>query len=251
MQSLIIAFSMYSRIPMPRADWDEKNMRYAFCWFPLVGLVIGLIQTGVWYALTALGAGVLLKGCVLAAAPLLVTGGIHLDGFMDTADARNSFGDREKKLDILKDPHIGAFAAIHCAVYMVLTVGLWSQADEGTVRLMIFAFALERALSGLAAVTMKNARGSGTLASFSEAAEKRIVTVILDVEAVLCVLIMLYIRPAGGGAVMAGAMAAFLMYRSMAMREFGGITGDLAGWFLQVCELLMLAAVTAVSLVLL
>lgn len=40
MQSLIIAFAMYSRIPMPRADWNDKNMRYAFCWFPVIGLVI-------------------------------------------------------------------------------------------------------------------------------------------------------------------------------------------------------------------
>ena len=44
MQSLIIAFAMYSKIPMPRADWNDKNMRYAFCWFPVIGLVIGLVD---------------------------------------------------------------------------------------------------------------------------------------------------------------------------------------------------------------
>lgn len=37
MQSLIIAFAMYSRIPMPRADWNDKNMRYAFAGSPLLG----------------------------------------------------------------------------------------------------------------------------------------------------------------------------------------------------------------------
>ena len=52
MQSLIIAFAMYSKIPMPRADWNDKNMRYAFCWFPVIGMVIGLVELAVFYILT-------------------------------------------------------------------------------------------------------------------------------------------------------------------------------------------------------
>lgn len=55
MQSLIIAFAMYSKIPMPRADWNDKNMRYAFCWFPVIGLVIGLMELAVFYILTISG----------------------------------------------------------------------------------------------------------------------------------------------------------------------------------------------------
>ena len=54
---------------------------------------------------------------------LLVTGGIHLDGFMDTTDARSSYGDREKKLAILKDSHVGAFAVIGCSFYLILSAG--------------------------------------------------------------------------------------------------------------------------------
>ena len=50
MQSLIIAFAMYSKIPMPRADWNDKNMRYAFCWFPVIGLVIGVIGAYIFCA---------------------------------------------------------------------------------------------------------------------------------------------------------------------------------------------------------
>ena len=88
MQSLIIAFAMYSKIPMPKADWTEKNMRYAFCWFPLVGLVIGLIEMAVFRLLLLGQAGALMKGAVLTAVPLMITGGIHLDGWIDTRDAR-------------------------------------------------------------------------------------------------------------------------------------------------------------------
>lgn len=123
MQSLIIAFAMYSKLPMPRVDWNEKNMRYAFCWFPFVGLVIGLVEWGTFYLLELCRAGGVLKGAVLTVLPLLITGGIHLDGFMDTTDARSSYGDREKKLAILKDSHVGAFAVIGCGMYLLMSAG--------------------------------------------------------------------------------------------------------------------------------
>ena len=88
MQSLIIAFAMYSKIPMPRADWNDKNMRYAFCWFPVIGMVIGLVELAVFYILTKWQAGSVFRGVCLMAVPLLVTGGIHLDGYADTCDNR-------------------------------------------------------------------------------------------------------------------------------------------------------------------
>lgn len=77
MQSLIIAFAMYSRIPMPRADWNDKNMRYAFCWFPVIGLVIGLVTGAVFYILTEWQVGSVFRGVCLTAVPLWITGGIH------------------------------------------------------------------------------------------------------------------------------------------------------------------------------
>ena len=67
------------------------------------------------------------------AVPLLVTGGIHLDGFMDTTDARSSYGDMEKKLAILKDSHVGAFAVIGCSFYLILSAGAWSEIDANGI----------------------------------------------------------------------------------------------------------------------
>lgn len=140
MQSLIIAFAMYSKIPMPRADWNDKNMRYAFCWFPVIGLVIGLVELAVFYILTKWQAGSVFRGVCLMAVPLLVTGGIHLDGFMDTTDARSSYGDREKKLAILKDSHVGAFAVIGCSFYLILSAGAWSEIDAKGIVVMANGF---------------------------------------------------------------------------------------------------------------
>ena len=184
--------------------------------------------------------GSVFRGVCLTAVPLWITGGIHLDGFMDTTDARSSYGDREKKLMILKDSHVGAFAVIGCGIYMMLSVGAWSEIDADGIRIMIMAFVLERALSGLAAVNFKGARKDGMLTAFREPARKRMVTVVLVTEAIAVACVMCYLWLPGGVLCCIGALLMFSFYYKTAMKEFGGTTGDLAGWFLQNCELVML-----------
>ena len=97
--SCIIAVSMYSKIPMPNVEWTEERMRYVMCFFPLVGIVQGA-ALGLWLhlALDVLNLSVGAAALTGAAIPMLVTGGIHMDGFLDTMDAIHSYGDREKKL---------------------------------------------------------------------------------------------------------------------------------------------------------
>lgn len=103
LQSCSIAFSMYSRIPMPRTEWNQENMKYAMCFFPLVGVVIGGIVFFVSKILLYFNVSDLFYSVTLTLLPVIVTGGIHMDGFMDTSDALGSYGSREKKLEILKD----------------------------------------------------------------------------------------------------------------------------------------------------
>ena len=87
LETIAVAFAMFSAIPCPQPVWTEKNMRCALCAFPLVGAVCGLLLWG-W---TALAGWLPLPGVLAAAGqcllPVLVTGGIHLDGYADTCDA--------------------------------------------------------------------------------------------------------------------------------------------------------------------
>ena len=84
LQSVLLAFALYSRIPVPQAKWNEKNMRYCICFLPLVGLVIGAVQFVAFFLLAKISAGPVFSGAVLAALPVILSGGIHMDGFMDT-----------------------------------------------------------------------------------------------------------------------------------------------------------------------
>ena len=108
LQTIAVAFAMFSALPVPQFAWNQKNMRYAMCAFPLIGAVIG----GLWCLCGALPLPMPAKAAGFCLIPVWVTGGIHLDGYADTCDALSSYGDREKKLEILKDPHCGAFAVI-------------------------------------------------------------------------------------------------------------------------------------------
>ena len=84
---IAMAFAMFSRIPMPRVEWKKENMRYMLCALPLVGAAIGLALTlWVWVCLR-LKIGQTLFAAGIALIPLLLSGGIHMDGFCDTADA--------------------------------------------------------------------------------------------------------------------------------------------------------------------
>ncbi len=243
--SLVIAFSMYSRIPMPRMEWTRERMEYALCFFPLVGLVMGVLLCLVFPAVEWLSGGAPLpRGVCGTALPLLLTGGIHMDGFLDVSDARSSFGDARKKLEILKDPHIGAFAVIRCGMYLLLYLGIFSMIDRSMLPAVGAVYVSERALSGWSVVSFPKAKKEGLAASFADGAKKRAVELCTAVYLLwsLCV----FWRTMGLLAACAGAAAAaalFVWYKRMAVREFGGVTGDLAGYFLQTAELALVAVV--------
>ena len=92
---------MYSQIPMPQFTWQDKEMKYAFCFFPWVGAAIGGITMFWWWFCGKFSVGNVAFAMIGTAIPLAVTGGFHVDGFMDTMDAFHSYQPREKKLEIL------------------------------------------------------------------------------------------------------------------------------------------------------
>ena len=240
LESVMIAFSMFSAIPMPQREWNERNIRYSLCAFPLVGAVIGVCGWGWWRLCLRFALPQLLRGAGLCLLPVMITGGIHLDGYADTWDALACHGSREKRQEILKDPHLGAFAGIRLCMYFTATLALWTVAEELPLTVLMGIFALSRTLSGLALVTFPLREGSGLARLFAEAAERKSVRMaLLALGALLLTLLCLK----GAWPAAPAAAGVFLVWRRMCVRDFGGLSGDLAGWFVQTAELWMLAAV--------
>lgn len=177
LETVCVAFAMFSALPVPHVDWNERNMRYAMAAFPLVGAVIGAL----WCVCGLLPLPDMLKAAGFCLIPVAATGGIHLDGFADTSDALSSYGDREKKLAILKDPHCGAFAVIRLCGYFVLYFALCAclRFTPRVGAVWTLALVLERALSGYAVATFPMAKNTGLAHTFATAADKRRVQIVL------------------------------------------------------------------------
>ena len=242
LKTIAIAFSMFSVVPVPQFDWEERNMRYMLCAFPLVGALIGAAMAG-WDVLCtylALPSSVTALGLCLL--PVLISGGIHLDGFCDTHDALASRADPEKKRQILKDPHIGAFAVVHLVMYFMILFVIWMVLPVKRPAAVGACFVLSRSLSAAAVASFPIAPGAGLARTFADTAHRGRVLVFSLLLSAACVIFM---GLNGGLWMAAAALGVFLWYRFALIRQFGGLSGDLAGWFVETAQLWMLIALYA------
>lgn len=249
LRSLAMAFSCFSRIPVPHVSWEESNMRYMMAFFPFVGAVVGAMIVLWEVVVQVTGFGSVLRAVGFAIIPLAVTGGIHLDGFADVVDALSSHAEPERKRQILKDPHVGAFAVIGVAAYLLAYFGLATEVPVRWRAIAILAcvHVLVRCESGIATVVFKGSGEAGSmLASFRDSA-RRGSLVMLIVEYLGVAALMVVLSPAVGGITLAIGALAFALLHPFAKRSFGGMSGDIAGFFLQVCEIAMLASLVVAA----
>lgn len=237
--SFKIAFSMYSKIPMPKSDWSKENMRYIMCFFPWIGVLIG----GVMWLWGNLGLMITQSrtfyAVILVLIPVFMTGGIHMDGLLDTSDALHSYQSRERKLEILKDSHAGAFAILTAAVYFLFSLGVYSELTLTGLPVVCIGFVLSRALGGFSIASFPMAKNTGLAATFSDGAQKKTVRLVSLIYVILCGILMVLYHPVLGICALLGAALEYLYYYKMSMKEFGGITGDLAGFHMQISELVI------------
>lgn len=248
-RSFFIAFSVYSKIPMPQFAWKEEDMKYTFCFFPWVGAVIGVCFYCWNYVCALYHVGDICRVTVGLAVPLLITGGFHVDGFMDTMDALHSYQTKERKLEILKDSHIGAFAVIMLAVYGLVWMGAFSEINEDDlIKIVCAGFFLSRCLSGIGAVSFPPAKKDGTLYLFADCSQKKIVKASLYVQSLVCIAFMVYCSVPAGLIVPASAFLSLVYYYRYSRKEFGGVTGDTAGYFVLICEESMMVAAAVIGI---
>ena len=226
LKAMAIAFSIYSKIPVPQFEWKEEDMEYMMCFFPWIGGVIGLFFFGWAVLCEKFAVGNVCYALIGAAIPLMISGGFHVDGYMDTMDAFHSYQSREKKLEILKDSHIGAFAAIMLALYYMIDIAAISEIHtQKAVSALAAVFFLARCFSGIAVMTLQPAKKEGLLYTFASSAQKVRVKAALYFQTVLC-----------GAAAIGAALLSFFYFKKKSYKELGGITGDTAGFFVTVCE---------------
>ena len=232
------ALGMFSRIPVGKVSWEKKDLCYMLLFFPLVGVLLGLCNQALAWLGEFLLLGDMFMGIILCLSPVFLTGGIHLDGFMDVGDALSSWKGKEERLEILKDSHVGAFAVIRLVCLLLLFAAsfsdMWMEAEA--MRMMSLCFILSRVLSALGLLYLPKAKKEGSLASFAGAADEKVVTPVLLFYLAALAMGMTFLSPILGGAALGTSLLLFLWYRHVAMKYFGGVTGDVNGYFLCLCE---------------
>ena len=117
--AFFMAWGMFLSIPCPCKIWDEKARPWQLVYLPVAGLLVGSLWALAAYALGSFDRLPALRAAVLAALPFLLTGFLHLDGFMDCCDAILSRRDLPTRQKILKDSHVGSFAVV-CTIFLML-----------------------------------------------------------------------------------------------------------------------------------
>lgn len=243
-KSIIIAFSMFSKIPMPNVTWEEKNMKYVFCFFPLIGLIIGAVEIG-WFKLAEyMQLNNIIFGAAATVIPVAITGGIHMDGFMDTCDALGSRKGREKMLEILDDSRVGAFAIIGAILYYILFFGAMTCVKSfWQIQMCMIAFFVSRAVSVVVIISADTSKGSGLLYTFKKGADKVAAGLFSMVYILIGAGVFEMFNMLVGVITVIVLFLAAVYFIRVIVKKFGGISGDLIGWFISMTELLAVVVI--------
>jgi len=223
--------SMFCAIPCPWQIWDEKARSKMLLFLPVVGLEIGLLWAALAWLTTYFTVPAMLRSFLLCAFPYLITGFIHLDGFMDVTDAVGSWQDVDKRREILKDSHVGSFAVIGCGLALLAGFAAFSSAD-GTPWILLFVPVVSRCCSALA-VTVLNPMHTSQYAAQQYPKSHVIIPSMIAALAVL-----------GGfllwgkyGFVLLGCLAGYAAALRRGYKALDGMNGDISGYALTLSEI--------------
>lgn len=240
---ILLALQFFSTFPIRRnLPMEKTHVNAMFAQLPLLGILFGAVMavSALVMRETAV-TGSLLLAFLLVLLSLVLSGGLHMDGLADVADAYFSYQEKEKRLEIMGDPHIGAFGAMALILTIagkiiivsetVLTVSLW---------MILFIPVFSRIGLLLLFSTTPSAKSSGLAAFFQQKTDRQKMAGwgLLWLAAAMAILVLVM------GWQMAVAiffpfMLVTLFYRQWCRKNFGGVTGDLFGTYVEGMELLL------------
>ena len=213
------------------------SLARAPAWFPAAGLLLGAMLAFLDLALRSLHLPVLLNSALLLATLAALTRALHLDGFMDTCDALLGGFDRERRLAILRDPHVGAFAVVGVVCLLLVKLASLAALPEGSRTWVLILFpCLSRAAMLLVMERFPYARPEGLGTPF---ANRGGIGPWIGVLAAAGAAVALTGLPGLALAALAGAVA--WVVGAWATRLLGGMTGDVYGAVNEIAEVAVLA----------
>ncbi len=242
MTPFFMAWGMFWIVPCPLRRWDEARRGDMLLCLPLIGLLIGAVWALAARCAVALGGPGLFGAAVLTALPWCLTGFIHLDGYMDCADAVLSRRERAERLRILKDSRVGSFAVIALGLLILLSFALFASMPlAGRELCLLFIPAATRSCAAAAVLGLAPLESS-SYARTGGARNRGRALAALGMTAAFCVLAPLCCGRPGLSAPV--GMLGCALTVALARRNLGGMSGDISGCAITLGELCAVAALT-------
>lgn len=238
LKAFCMSFSMFCAIPTPFAHvWEDSVRSLMLVVFPFVGTVIGAIWAGAGVLMRYFGCPHLFAAAILTLLPYWLSGGIHLDGFMDCCDAVFSRRSLEKKREILKDSHVGSFAVMSLSMLLLIGFAAFASFDGSeNLWILVLVATASRACSAIGVSTLRPMGHSEYAGSFQKGISKGNIITLALILAVCFAIGWFAFGLCGIVTVLATALG-YVAFTAYTFRELDGFSGDVTGLGTTMAEL--------------
>lgn len=235
-KGLILTIQFLTRIPINiNVDFNKENMSRGMFFYPLAGVIIGLISGGIYYLISKINKDIASFFAVLSI--VILTGGLHLDGLSDTFDGFYSARDRGKILDIMKDSRVGTFGVVAIIMDILFKYVLISNLKGNMPTYLAIACGNGRLNAALMISVAKCARPGGLGDMLSKSNPRRFAVAGGILYSVLTAIINPWYLVSIGFSLLIGLLITIKAYKTI-----GGFTGDVCGAAIEIGEIASLLA---------
>ena len=240
-EQFIILIQFMTRIPIPlKISYSEKKLGKSIKFFPLVGLIIGLILYFANFLIIVYLKNIFYNKTIIAIfliiLEILIVGIIHIDGLADTFDGLFSYAKKEKMLEIMKDSRIGTNGTVILILYFITKTVLISEIITINSKYLIIFPIIARLSTPVNAGLSNYARKSGM--SNAIISENGIFEAIFSLA--LSIILVFYIIDIKGIVAISIAFIFIIIFMLNVRKKIDGITGDIMGACLELTSILVL-----------
>ncbi|HEY9203301.1 MAG TPA: adenosylcobinamide-GDP ribazoletransferase [Sulfurimonas sp.] len=228
-KGLALAISMLTTVPFFKVHDFYKGINgHAVMFYPLIGFFLGTVLWGVYALLSPYVASVHL-GIVIFGLLVLLTGALHLDGFSDTVDGL--YAPKERALEVMKDSHVGGMGMIMGVTFLILKASSLAHFELFYLLPLILMLSRLNAVLAIYFYPYISRSGMGTLAKEELTKKQMLIALFYSF-----LIVLLYNKLL----LLVSALLVLFVIKSFFIKRYGGFTGDIYGFCIEVSELILL-----------
>lgn len=244
LKSLCIAFSMFTTLPVPASiEWKSSRLSKVPFFLPVVGIIIGILLVIFIKIIECTNLLIYTKGLLITIYFIVITGGFHLDGLMDSADGYFSRRDIKRKLEIMSDSRVGAFAVI--AIISIFSLKWMMVTEVMNYSYDIYSIfmipIISRIIQPILLLSTPFAKEDGLAKMYGNKQKGTYLYLLIG----SLLIIFFYFKNMQVITFIIGSLIFYWIYKKIIILQFGGITGDLLGAFLEINELILWSLLVA------